>query len=145
MLKEAKFKSKRRGTRYKFGVRVANNYKEALKLDKENGNTYWQDAIKLELSQILGYDTFKDMGIGAKAPTGFQRINVHFVFDVKATLQRKARLVAGGHMTDLLRSVCKRRDVCKHHSLHLQTCNICKHEVYPFATHLQTSRRFYKS
>ena len=71
-----------------------------MKLDKDNGDTYWQDAIKLELSQILGYDTFKDIGIGAKAPTGFQRINVHFVFDVKATLQRKARLVAGGHMTD---------------------------------------------
>ena len=100
MLKQAKLKSQRRGIRYKFGVRVPNNYKEAMKLDADNGSTYWQDAIKLELSQILGYDTFKDIGMGAKAPTGFQRINVHFVFDVKATLQRKARLVAGGHMTD---------------------------------------------
>ena len=80
-------------------MRVPNSYKEANKLDLENGNTFWQDAIKLELSQILGYETFKDLGLNAKAPDGYQRINVHFVFDVKATLQRKARLVAGGHMT----------------------------------------------
>ena len=68
---KAKLKSKRRGTWYKFGVRAPKNYKEAMKSDKDNGDTYWQDAVKLELSQILGYDTFKDIGIGAKSPTGF--------------------------------------------------------------------------
>ena len=71
-----------------------------MQIDKENGNTYWQDAIKKELTQIHDYGTFKDLGRLAPPPDGHLRINVHFVFDVKATLQRKARLVAGGHMTE---------------------------------------------
>lgn len=33
-------------------------------------------------------------------PDGYKRINVHLIFDVKQTLKRKARLVAGGNMTD---------------------------------------------
>ena len=33
---------------YKFGVRLPRNVKEALLLDRENGNTYWEDAIKTE-------------------------------------------------------------------------------------------------
>ena len=33
----------------KFGVRVPRNCKEAVRLDFENGNTLWQDAVALEL------------------------------------------------------------------------------------------------
>ena len=51
------------------------------------------------MGQIFGYETFKDIGKGDKVQSGYQRINFHFVVDVKATLQRKKRLVAGGHMT----------------------------------------------
>ena len=37
---------------------------------------------------------------GTKAPIGYQRMNCHMVFDVKMKdFRRKARLVAGGHMT----------------------------------------------
>ena len=41
---------RKRNTRYlkrneKFGIYIPNNVKEALKLDKENGNTLWADAI----------------------------------------------------------------------------------------------------
>ena len=32
-------------------------------------------------------------------PSDYKRIPVHFVFDVKYDLRRKARLVAGGHLT----------------------------------------------
>jgi hypothetical protein len=100
MLKQSKLKSQRRETRYKFGMQLPKSYVDATALDKANGNTLWQDAIKTEMGQIFGYETFKDLGKGAKAPDGYQCINVHLVFDVKTTLQRKARLVAGGHMTE---------------------------------------------
>ena len=40
------------GIKYQFGVRVPRTYKEALALDKANGNTLWQDAIQKELDQI---------------------------------------------------------------------------------------------
>ena len=34
-----------------------------------------------------------------KRPKDHKSISVHFVFDVKFDLRRKARLVAGGHLT----------------------------------------------
>ena len=40
---------------YKFGVRLPRNVKEAYRLDEENGNTYWADAIKKEIGQIMDY------------------------------------------------------------------------------------------
>ena len=33
-----------------------------MRLDKENGNTHWQDAMDLELTQIHEYKVFKDTG-----------------------------------------------------------------------------------
>ena len=92
--------TKTKGTKIKFGVEVPRNYNDALRIDKENGNTLWQEAIKTELDQINKYKTFKVHGKAIPPPKGYKRINVHFVFDVKFDLRRKARLVAGGHLTD---------------------------------------------
>ena len=75
--------------------------KEALELDKKNGNNKWQESMALELSQLDEYDTFKDLGKGAVAPAGYKRIRCHFVFDVKHDGRHKSRLVAGGHLTDV--------------------------------------------
>ena len=68
-------------------------------MDKENGNTLWEDAGKLELKQIQDYDTIRDMGIGAKLDLEYHKINVHLVFDVKPSGKWKGQLVACGHMT----------------------------------------------
>ncbi len=35
--------------RYKFGIWVPRGIKNAIKLDRKNGNTLWEDAIKTEL------------------------------------------------------------------------------------------------
>ena len=45
---------------------------------------------------------FQDHGPKSKAkpPNGHKKIRVHFVFDVKHDGQHKARLVAGGHLTN---------------------------------------------
>ena len=43
---------------YKYGVRIPRNEKEAIKLDRENGNTYWQDAIAEETGQLFEYKVF---------------------------------------------------------------------------------------
>ena len=37
----------------KYGVRVPKSIKEALKIDKENGNTLWWDAIQQEMKNIM--------------------------------------------------------------------------------------------
>ena len=61
----------------------------------------WQDSTKLELSQIMDYNTFHDLGFNAAAPSGHKRIKVHLVYDVKHDGRHKARLVADGHLTDI--------------------------------------------
>jgi hypothetical protein len=99
MVKQAKLKSIRRAPIYSFGVQVPRNSNEARMLDKKNGNTKWQDAEKKELEQLYEYKTFEDKGKGAAAPSGYQKIRVHFVYAVKHDLRHKARLVAGGHLT----------------------------------------------
>ena len=58
---------------------------EALRLDKDNGNMLWHDAVKTELDQIRDYDTFRDMGIGVTMDSNHHKINVRLVFDVKAS------------------------------------------------------------
>ena len=98
MLNQTRRQSKNNAVRYKFGVRVPRNVKEALRFDEENGNTFWADAMKLELGQLFEYETFEDSG--SHCPHGYQMIHCHMVFDVKQTGKRKARFVAGGHMTN---------------------------------------------
>ena len=68
-------------------------------MDKENGNTLWEDAIKLELKQIQEYDTFRDMGVGVKMDPSYSKIKVRLVFDAKASGKCKGRLVAQGDLT----------------------------------------------
>ena len=100
MLNQSRLKSFRRAPIYKNGFRVPRTPEEAIEIDKENGNTRWQDAIALEINQILDYQTFKNLGYGTPGPPGYQKIKLHFVFDVKHDGRHKARLVAGGHLTE---------------------------------------------
>ena len=79
----------------KFGIQVPSSVEEALRLDKENNNTFWSDAINKELSNVI--IAFKLLNEGECPPVGSKRIPYHIIFDVKFDLTRKARLVAGGH------------------------------------------------
>ena len=103
MVNQAKLKSYRTAPRYKYGFEVARDYNHAMRLDAKNGNTKWYDAIALEKDSIMEYKTFTDLGhmTQAKAPTGFKKIRVHLVFDIKHDGRHKARLVADGHLTEV--------------------------------------------
>ena len=100
LVNQAKLTSFRLTPVHMHGYLVPRNYQQALELDKQNGNTKWADATQLELHQVLGYGTFNDHGRHARGPEGHKRINVHFVYAVKHDGRHKARLVAGGHLTD---------------------------------------------
>jgi hypothetical protein len=58
----------------------------------------------IELGQIDEYVTFINKGHHTKVspPNGFKKIRVHLVFDIKHDGRHKARLVADGHLTDIL-------------------------------------------
>ena len=43
---------------------------------------------------------FKFLEPGERVPVGYKWIRCHLIFDVKMDFTRKARYVAGGHMTD---------------------------------------------
>ena len=100
MTQQAKLNFESNGARYKFGVQIPKTWNDAVRLDATNGNDLWAVAIQSEMDQIASYDTFQDIGLDTPAPPGYKRITAHLVFDVKHDLRRKARFVAGGHLTD---------------------------------------------
>ncbi|KAI2506535.1 Reverse transcriptase (RNA-dependent DNA polymerase) [Fragilaria crotonensis] len=80
---------------HKFGIEVPKTWDDCLRLDKEAGNTLWQDAVRKEMSKVR--IAFQIIGDDENPPPTYQEIRCHLVFDVKMeNFQRKARLVAGG-------------------------------------------------
>ena len=77
--------------------------KEAYEIDKENGNTLWTKAIKKEMANVgIAFSPSEEQNPHELEKLSYQWINCHMIFDVKLgeNFRRKARLVAGGHMTD---------------------------------------------
>jgi len=90
-------------TGYKFGIKIPRTIEEALELDKINGNDLWFKAIMKEMTKVkIAFDI---KGHGDKPPPGYQFVKLHMIFDVKMDFTRKARLVAGGHMTETPSSI----------------------------------------
>lgn len=79
----------------KYRIRIPGSVDQAYLFDKENGNDLWGKAIQKELKNVLiAFCLLRDeeaLSVGSK------EIPYHIVFDVKADLTHKARLVAGGH------------------------------------------------
>jgi hypothetical protein len=87
MVKQAKLHLSRHGPTCKFGILVPKNRKEALK------------SMDVEINQIDEHNTFHDLGKGKPPPRGYNKVRVHFVYDVKHDLRLKSRLVAEGNLT----------------------------------------------
>jgi hypothetical protein len=84
---------------HKFGIQVPKTLDEAAKLDEENGNTLWQDAIRKEMNNIR--ISFKVLNGEEAIPPTCQEIRCHTIFYVKMEdVCHKARYVAGGNTTD---------------------------------------------
>ena len=73
LINQARLVSIRRAVVYQYGYQVPRTPHKAIELDKKNGNTRWQDAMTLELSQLADYDTFRDLGVGDKRPAGYKK------------------------------------------------------------------------
>ena len=102
----AKLKSKYWTKTHKFGIKVPKTVKEALEIDRENGNTLWWDAICQEMKNVrIAFEEFE--GNEDDIPSDFQEIPCHIIFDVKMgeNFRRKARMVAGGHVTETPSSI----------------------------------------
>lgn len=74
-------------TGYKFRLHVPNSVEEALEIDKERGDTLWQDAINKEMTNVrIAFDKRSDQ----KPPPGFQLIPHNIIFEIKMDFTRKA-------------------------------------------------------
>ena len=86
---------------HKFGICIPKSVEEARKIDEQNGDTLWWDAICKEMRNVHpAFEVFE--GSEDDFPKDYQFMRYHKIFDLKfgENFQRKARLVAGGHMTD---------------------------------------------
>jgi hypothetical protein len=103
MVNQSHIKATCNAPRYKFGYCIPPNYDEAMQLDLKNGNTLWQEATDLEMSQLAEYDTFRYLGHKdtVPPPTGYKKIHTHLVYDCKHDSSHKAWMVADGHLTDI--------------------------------------------
>lgn len=108
----AKVKSRYWKTSHKYGIRLPHSAEEALQLDKESGTDYWQRALAREMNNVqVAWKARDDVTpqdvIDGKVPDmiGYKQIKCHIIFDIKMDLTRKARFVAGGHLTDAPQSI----------------------------------------
>jgi hypothetical protein len=70
-----------------------------VRLDKENDNTIWQDAVRKEMKNVR--ISFKIINGEESVPPTYQEIHCHMIFDVKMEdFRRNARFVAGGQTID---------------------------------------------
>ena len=83
-----------------FGIECPTTLQEAMSLDNKNGNNLWSDVISKEIHYVRV--AFDIRGKEDTTPPGHKLIYCHMILYVKMEdLQRKARVVAGGHMTDV--------------------------------------------
>ena len=61
-VKQSRIRQVRASARYQHGFQVPKDYNDDIRLDMENSDTHWQDAMDLELTQIHEYKVFKDTG-----------------------------------------------------------------------------------
>ena len=93
-------KRKKWAPKYKFGQKVPKTISECYEIDKENGNNEWAQAIEKEVKLLR--DDFQCFTIllPNQMPTNmYQYIKLLWTFDIKFDGRKRARCVAGGHMT----------------------------------------------
>jgi hypothetical protein len=100
-----KIKSKYWEKSHKYGIRIPKSIEECKMLDAENQNTYWMDAVRLEMSNVMSAFALFD-GDPCEL-SDYKRIKGHLIFDVKLgeNFRRKARYVADGSRCDVSPSV----------------------------------------
>ena len=90
----AKVKSRTKKKTHKYGHVIPRSVADAIRLDKENGNNLWSNAIKKEMSNVrVASDVLEK---GQKRRPGSTFLECYMIFDIKMDFTRKARFVANG-------------------------------------------------
>ena len=82
---------------HKYGIQFPRTIEETLRIDRENGEKHWRKANDKEMENFkVAFDILSQ---GSKPPPRYTLSSDHLVFDVRMTLERKARRVKDGHKT----------------------------------------------
>ena len=92
-----KVKSRYWSKTHKFGIELPKTVAQALAIDAATGTDFWRRAIEKEMGTVMPALELLDSDV---PPDFHTLITCHMIFDVKMDLTRKARFVAGGHLTD---------------------------------------------
>ena len=85
---------------FKHGLEVPRNWKDVMRIDYAAGNTRWQQAVEKEVGALIQHNCFDFKTPDFKPSTDYQYCRLHLVYDAKADLTYKARLVCNGKQVD---------------------------------------------
>ena len=89
--------TKCRKVTHKFGIDIPTSIKHALEIDRINRNTFWRDALELEMMNMgIAFDILDDNDL---VPPVCSKVTGHVIFDCKMDMTRKSRWVLDGHKT----------------------------------------------
>ena len=110
----SKVKSKYWLRTHKFGIRIPKSVEGAKRLNQENGDSLWWEAICNEMRNVRPAFVVWEKDV-EHIPPGYQQIKCHMIFDVQMdeNFRRKARFVAGGHTTETPTALTYSSVVCR--------------------------------
>ena len=82
------------GQKYEFGVEIPTSHKNALLLDKNNGDTLWKKSIDKKLLQIIHeFKSFRVLEANDIMPYGYKKVPsiTNLVLRRRSTLHAKIR------------------------------------------------------
>ena len=101
MTNQAKLRSFYTTPKYNYGFEIPRDYTTAKLIDTKNGHTKWSDYIILDIEELEEYDVFIDKSKNAPEPSGYMKIRMHLVFDIKHNSRQKAWCVVDGHLNNI--------------------------------------------
>ena len=82
---------------HKYGIEIPNSVADAARINRNNGNTFWMDAIKNEMMNAgVAFNILEEK---EQLPVGYKKATGYLVYNVKMGFTRKARWVKDGHRT----------------------------------------------
>ena len=102
----AEIKSKYWIRTHKLGIEISKSVEDAQRTDQSKHNTNgWDDICKEMKNFLVTFEKYNRKQY--EIPSNYTKINCHLIFDVKMgrKFRRKAKKVAGGHVTDVPYSI----------------------------------------